>query len=407
MKRFLTILLLFVSMYAWAQNSAQIRRDPAYIHADGHAAALHSADSAAINGLARKIAARTGLSPALGATYIEDLRRISSRLVEGRYTVLRYLRADEINTVFEPRRERVRQLAEQAEQSGDRQFYSLAYVLAQSIPDFPAEELEDFRQKSTGSWIIENFISREAEAVQAALQPQIPAAPPKPRKKAADDSVIPAPSHENTGSERPAVTDTVIVQREVGRIEVEHTFRLRDTMVFIHVSQGKSEAHAKGAWHAPIHLQGFAIIQAGIAPELTGGLMLGAGGPSWGGYAGLRSNFRTPCGTDYDCKSDGSTDYGQIWTSGRRRSSRLSIAGGLWYQALKTAKIYAGAGYGRRTVCWEDWHGEWARVTDYSGSGLILDAGLILSYRRLSLSVGGEVIDFGKWGLQLGAGISF
>ena len=93
------LLLLLAAWTAGAQNASRIRRDAAYLSAEGKASALHAADSAALAGLAARIAARTGLSEAVGATYLEDLRRVSSRLVEGRYTVLRYLETGRIEEV--------------------------------------------------------------------------------------------------------------------------------------------------------------------------------------------------------------------------------------------------------------------------------------------------------------------
>lgn len=426
MKKWLSLLLtvLLAAPGLGAQNASRIRLDTSYLQAEGHASTLHAADSAALAGLAVKIAARTGLSPALGATYLEDLRRISSRIVEGRYTVLRYLRADETASVFAPRTERVRQMEIRAEETGDPQFYTLAFVLAQSIPSYPAGRLEKLRERSSGTWSIENFISREAEAVLAALQPQAPDKPDKGKASSRSGKEFGAATFLSGAAEAPerasatagtdsghaTVTDTVIVQRELGRIEVEHTFRRRDTVVVMPgFRKDVTDVSVPGTRRErnPIQMQGFVLAEAGIYPDLTGGLMLGLGGTAWGGYAAVRSNFRTGSAAEYECKSDGSTDYGQVWTSGRRRNSRFSMTGGLWYQALKSVKIHAGAGYGKRTVCWEDTHGDWAWVTDYSGSGLALDAGIIFSYRRLSLSVGGEVIGFRQWGMQFGAGVNF
>ena len=408
MKKWLFTILavLLAAPGSGAQNASRIRLDAAYLLVEGQASTLHAADSAALTGLAMKIAARSGLSPALGATYLEDLRRISSRIVEGRYTVLRYLRADETGTVFVPRQERVRQLVVRAEKTGDPQFYTLAYVLAQSIPDFPTDQLENLRRQSSGTWSLEDFVSREAEAVLAALQPQVPENKPdkgKAASRSGKESDTAVPGHA-------IVTDTVIVQRELGRIEVEHTFHRRDTIVVIpgfrKEISGAPEPKSRKK-REPFQMQGFILAEVGIYPDLTGGLMLGLGGSVWGGYAGVRSNFKTESASDYDCKSDGGTAYGQIWTSGRHRDSRISMTGGLWYHVSDPIRIYVGAGYGKRTVCWEDLYGDWARVTDYSSAGLALDAGVIWSCRHLSLSVGGEVIGFRQWGVQFGAGFNF
>ena len=70
MKKWLFLLLtvLLAAPGLGAQNASRIRLDTSYLQAEGHASTLHAADSAALAGLAVKIAARTGLSPALGTT---------------------------------------------------------------------------------------------------------------------------------------------------------------------------------------------------------------------------------------------------------------------------------------------------------------------------------------------------
>lgn len=434
MKKWLSVLLLLAASAAGIRaqtpglNAARIRRDASFLQAEGQAGTLHAADSAALAGLAAKIAARCGLSPAIGATYHEDLRHTSARIVEGRYTSLRYLRADNLDAVFAPRAERVRQLEVRAEQTGDPQFYTLAFVLAQSIPSFPADRLESLRQRSSGTWSLQDFVSREAEAVLAALEPRHPAVPaPGVGEKTGDlaaerqpRQTTEAPRTDRSGSlrrkaeEHVIVVDTVVVQRELGRIEVEHTFRRRDTVVIIHGTAVNNPVPDPKSPTAPkprkerkaLRLQGFALVQAGLWPDRTGGMMLGLGGAAWGGYLGGRSDFRTVA-SDYDCRSDGGTDYGQVWTSGGRKSGRFALTGGGWIRAAAPLRIYAGAGYGCRTVCWEDLRGEWARVTDYSAAGAVLEAGVLLSFGRFTVAAGGECIGFRQFGLQTGAGIRF
>ena len=277
MKKAFFFLLLLVSWTAGAQNASRIRRDAAYLSAEGKAPALHAADSAALAGLAARIAARTGLSEAVGATYLEDLRRVSSRLVEGRYTVLRYLETGRIEEVFSPRRERIARLVRQAEQSGDAQYYSLAYTLARSVPGYPADLLEILRKHATGDWILQDFVSREADAVLAALEPR-PAAPERSAVK------VSVPVRQEPEVEHITVRDTVVVERNLGRIVVEHRYGRRDTMVVIPGSREDGVATVPLKKAAPsLPVGGFVLAQAGILPEFSYGAMFGLGGRHLGG----------------------------------------------------------------------------------------------------------------------------
>ncbi len=402
MRKALTILLLFAALAASGQNASRIRRDAAYLSSEGHASSVHAADSIALTGLSVKISAQAGLSEAVGATYLEDLRQASSRIVEGRYTVLRYLPADRMGDIFLPRRERILQLVRQAEQTGDQQYYSIAYALARSLPAYPADLLASLRQKSTGSWTLQDFVSREADSVLAALEPR-PAETPKekPTKPAS------APRKEPE-AEHITVRDTVITERDLGRIEVEHTFSRRDTVVVVPGARegGTATVPLQRDVRRPSHLQGFVLAQAGVIPDLSYGLMLGLGAKTWGGYIQAGSSFRR-VSPAYDCRSDGTTDFGLFWASGARKTSRISITAGGWFQCADWVKFYAGAGYGQRTVCWEDSEKTWARVADYSARGFALDYGVIFRFGHFGLSLGGETIAFHQSALKAGVGFCF
>ncbi len=401
MKKALFIILLLVSWTAGAQNASRIRRDATYLSADGNAPTLHAADSAALAGLAARIAARLGLSEALGSTYLEDLRQVSSRLVEGRYTVLRYLEASRIDEVFSPRRERIARLTRQAEHSGDAQYYSLAYTLARSVPGYPADRLEFLREHAAGGWTLQDFVSREADAVLAALEPR-----PAAREHIAVKTAPQVRQEEEV--EHITVRDTVVVERDLGRIVVEHRYGRRDTMVVIPGSREDGVATVPLKKAAPsLPVGGFVLAQAGILPEFSYGTMFGLGGAYWGGYLRFSSNFRPAEPFAYDCKSDGSTEYGVFWSSGARAVSRFTLTGGGWIPCTDWLRIYAGGGFGRRTVCWQDSRGGWARVTDYSAAGLTLEAGIVLNLGHFALSLGGETLAFRSCGLTVGAGFSF
>lgn len=111
----------------------------------------------------------------------------------------------------------------------------------------------------------------------------------------------------------------------------------------------------------------------------------------------------------YSCKSDGTTDTGFIWTTGNERIDAYSFSVGGSY-ALPVAfpmRLYAGAGYGTRSVLWEDASGRWAQVSDLSFSGLSADAGLLFDIGHLTLMSGISSIAFRSLVLEFGLGFVF
>ena len=147
------------------------------------------------------------------------------------------------------------------------------------------------------------------------------------------------------------------------------------------------------------------LLQYGHGAASSYGLMAAAGyGPHWGVWASGRSNF-TATGHSYDCRSDGQTDGGRFWGNGQDRYGVVSISGGPLWRPLPWLGIYAGAGYSKEELDWQDAEGRWARVTDYSVAGLCWDAGLLLRWKRLSLAAGCSWNAFAT--LTIGAGVHF
>lgn len=109
----------------------------------------------------------------------------------------------------------------------------------------------------------------------------------------------------------------------------------------------------------------------------------------------------------YDCKSDGTTVGGYIWTSGKECVSRWAVTAGAVISPLQILDVYAGAGYGRQDALWGDVSGQWARVADRSVSSVAADAGVIVYIRRVSLLAGVSTVGFGNFSAELGAGFSF
>jgi hypothetical protein len=66
-----------------------------------------------------------------------------------------------------------------------------------------------------------------------------------------------------------------------------------------------------------------------------------------------------------------------------------------------------GAGYGIRTLAWEDDLGAWAKVADRSFKGLAAECGLAYSFNRLIISAGCSTVRFGYTDLVFGLGWRF
>jgi len=135
------------------------------------------------------------------------------------------------------------------------------------------------------------------------------------------------------------------------------------------------------------------------------GLMAAVGiGSRWGLWAAGRSNF-VGTGSAYDCQSDGTTGSGRFWGNGNSRFGTFTVSGGPLWRPLPWLGIFAGAGYAKEELDWQDMNEDWARVEDFSFTGPVFDAGLLFSWRRLSLSLGCSWSNYAT--LTLGAGVHF
>lgn len=109
----------------------------------------------------------------------------------------------------------------------------------------------------------------------------------------------------------------------------------------------------------------------------------------------------------YDCRSDGTTADGYIWTNGEERISRWSVSAGAIVSPLSFLSVYAGGGYGKSDTLWGDVSGQWARVSDRSVSDVAVDTGIIIYIHRFSLLAGVSTVGFSNISAELGVGFRF
>lgn len=129
------------------------------------------------------------------------------------------------------------------------------------------------------------------------------------------------------------------------------------------------------------------LADAGIFPTPSYGAMAVATWKGIGAYVNYRSDFRKN-EYSYTCTSDGDTEYGRIWTTGKSRADRTMITAGLAMFTSRRFGFFAGAGVTSYTRCWEDVSGQWAKVEDKSFKSPAADVGLFLTFSPLILSVG-------------------
>ena len=125
-----------------------------------------------------------------------------------------------------------------------------------------------------------------------------------------------------------------------------------------------------------------------------------------GAYIGFSSNFHSAV-TTYECRSDGSTSSGRIWTSGASRISSMKFTVGVCARLGDVLIPYFGLGYGQRTLAWEDSAGRWAKVVDCSHRGFALESGLMVRWGDILFSAGCGTVAFGCCSFDVGLGYCF
>lgn len=197
-----------------------------------------------------------------------------------------------------------------------------------------------------------------------------------------------------------AVTYEMVLRTPAPQPEKE--IIVRDSIVYLPSPADSSSSAATRRREAI----GLAVSGIFAVPDCSGGLMFSWEKYRWGCYLKAVSNFRSSASA-YDCRSDGTTDGGYIWTSGRSRVSRLSVTTGVVFRVCGWLSIYAGAGYGGRTLLWEDSSLYWARVSDRSPSGVAAETGLQFRLRRIRLSAGISTVAFRTCDGEFGLGFCF
>lgn len=128
-----------------------------------------------------------------------------------------------------------------------------------------------------------------------------------------------------------------------------------------------------------------------------------------GGFIRAKTDFNFGLNPVYTCTDKGYVDNVKEWFSGKTTKSRLAITAGYVRRILDPLYLYAGGGYGIRTLAWEMYVNEstkdWARVEQASFSGFEADFGMVVYLRGAALSIGVQTNMFKYYELNAGIGI--
>jgi len=138
--------------------------------------------------------------------------------------------------------------------------------------------------------------------------------------------------------------------------------------------------------------------------QMSYGLMVAAMRRT-GGYIKAKYSFSNTPSDDFECNDVGmSGEDGEVqWYTGKTEKSRLSVTGGIVQRLWKPFYLYAGVGYGTRTLVWETVGGKWGKNKDHSLEGVEAEIGGILSAGPMVFSLGLQTNSFkyleGNWGI--------
>ena len=416
-KGWLILLAFLLSASAFAQNLQRIREDPSVVWAEGHGSDRMKADEEALDGLVRVLSSTDALPfpddlrLALWRTYLADIRKCSRSVSDGAGTVIRYIGRGQIPEIFAPRRRKVRELydhALQAARKGDaaraRTYCDWAQAYLSSLPQgdgSPHAQVASLAAelgRGERATVPLRNVEREVALIRNALRrpsptPPAPGAmtpvPKTPPRPAAGQGQ--APVRERLALVPPSpvpMAPVVVLPAPASRLRALDSRPLQSPVLK----------------DLPWEWSLYGLVDAGLRPSF--GFRLAVLRGRMGGYVSgsARIPFRRP---SYACSGDGTTAYGQIWTSGKAAGGRTAVSAGAVWRLSGAWSLYAGGGYGDDSVLWEDTAGQWARVADLSEKGLLAEAGFTWRTGHFSLSAGLSSIRLSRCSVVLGAGWTF
>lgn len=147
----------------------------------------------------------------------------------------------------------------------------------------------------------------------------------------------------------------------------------------------------------------------GNARTLMGGLMLTAM-RAHGAYVSVSSDFCRNVRTIASSDKTGCIDGVCPFYSGHTRNSAFQVSGGAVHKISSHFNIFEGVGYGHNRRYWQKAASEgggYVKNSHYSYDGVLIEAGVMASYRKLQVSASISTIEGSQWFGSTGVGIKF
>ena len=127
-----------------------------------------------------------------------------------------------------------------------------------------------------------------------------------------------------------------------------------------------------------------------------------------GGYVKAKYNFVNQS-TSVNADDNGyiNNSSSKAWFTGNDKASRFSVTGGAMFRIILPLYIYAGMGYGTKTLAWEMADGNWAEASDHSVQGIASEVGLIYRLQNFAISAGVENTQGKCWEANVGIAVMF
>ncbi|MBO4743088.1 MAG: hypothetical protein J5533_05585 [Bacteroidales bacterium] len=387
MKRLMiTALLTLLHISLSAQDAVSIKQDPSFIWAE------ESIGTSALNALVSKLSTLdTGVPSGMWPSYASAIQSASRLLVLPDGRQMRYMPRGDVPRLISDRRHKVEELLRYAssERSADvaRTYLGWAESYIQSLPPSPGlqQEAATLRRR-LGNGPEATVKMRNVESEIKLIRKSIPAPVKKVRQAEPEE-------------EEAAPAQRVEALEPVGAVLRTELEMDRNTVLVKASEQPDvivNSAKASAIWYI--------IPGVTINPQVSCGLSAGVRPGVLGGYVSAFCGFGAKP-SEYICRSDGTTSFGRIWTSGESSSSSITASAGLLAGLGKHVCLNLGAGYGESDTYWQDTMGRWSKVEDLSLQGVSAEIGCIVKLGRVALAAGASTIAFRTLGARVGVGI--
>ena len=382
----ITALLTLLHISLSAQDAVSIKQDPSFIWAE------ESIGTSALNALVSKLSTLdTGVPSGMWPSYASAIQSASRLLVLPDGRQMRYMPRGDVPRLISDRRHKVEELLRYAssERSADvaRTYLGWAESYIQSLPPSPGLQQEAATlRRHLGNGPEATVKMRNVESEIKLIRKSIPAPVKKVRQAEPEE-------------EEAAPAQRVEALEPVGAVLRTELEMDRNTVLVKASEQPDvivNSAKASAIWYI--------IPGVTINPQVSCGLSAGVRPGVLGGYVSAFCGFGSKP-SEYICRSDGTTSFGRIWTSGESSSSSITASAGLLAGLGKHVCLNLGAGYGESDTYWQDTMGRWSKVEDLSLQGVSAEIGCIVKLGRVALAAGASTIAFRTLGARAGVGI--